>query len=545
MRTAICWLLNSTVLATCAVAQGSAPQWTSYVAPSIPGSTLTVISEVEGSAPNDVWAVGSYTAPLGGSFPTTSIVYPLVLHFDGVAWTQVSTPVTYYGSGPGTVNAFQSVRALAPNDVWVGGYFQTTLQVPFGSQGYLPYVLHWDGSTWTQVTLPAPYAGSGGTVAEIVGTATDLWFLGDALMTGASGSQSLAVHYDGTNFTQYSVPFPVGLSVGGEIGGGAYVASNDVWAVGGPGGIGGAGLTATPYVRRWTGTAWTVVTAPSGGTGHILSDVAAASPADVWACGGVVTSASSTQQPFFLRWNGSVWAVAPAAGTGSGLNIEATANGEIMTTGLGGAWVFSGSSWNLEAIPGPFTQLFVAQFGRAGTSTWAIASDIGVTPPQRYLLERAIPSVVAAQSFVRTPCAGIAPPLGLSAILAPTVGNTAIVEVGDPNGVAALTPGGTFTYWICSGAPAPNAPCGLLIPGAGFGGQPAELLVDLSPGAYAIVDSPKIWGGPSLPAWHTLTVPPIAGLAGFPFFTQAVLVDYAVVPPHAVLTSALDFIIGS
>ena len=91
---------------------------------------------VWGSGPNDVWAVGDAG----------------ILHWDGSAWTAVSSGTTAYLEG---------VWGSGANDVWAVGDVGT--------------ILHWDGSAWTSASSGTTFAlfgvwGSG---------ANDVWAVGD------------------------------------------------------------------------------------------------------------------------------------------------------------------------------------------------------------------------------------------------------------------------------------------------------------------------------------------------------------------------------
>jgi hypothetical protein len=98
-----------------------------------------------------VWAIGNQ-----GNDGYGGTVAGVVLHWNGVAWTTVDVP----GSGSDTmfsVPNLQDVIALAPNDVWiVGAAFHR------GLFRFVPYSLHWNGTTWQRAFLgAAPNDGRG------------------------------------------------------------------------------------------------------------------------------------------------------------------------------------------------------------------------------------------------------------------------------------------------------------------------------------------------------------------------------------------------
>ncbi|HKE48987.1 MAG TPA: hypothetical protein VKB52_13065 [Rhodanobacteraceae bacterium] len=98
----------------------------------VPGGTPGwSLATVDGVAADDLWAVGA------GSDGDMSLA-PYVLHSDGSGWT-----VTPDVPMPGDWIEFNALLPLAPDDVYMGGsWFSAT-------DGYGPLVMHWDGSAWT------------------------------------------------------------------------------------------------------------------------------------------------------------------------------------------------------------------------------------------------------------------------------------------------------------------------------------------------------------------------------------------------------------
>jgi hypothetical protein len=133
-------------------------------------AAVDVLEGVDGSAPDDVWAVGWSS----DGFGTDTIA----VRYDGASWAAADTPADA---------SLFDVRALAPDDVWV-----------VGSAGDPDLVderalaLHWDGSTWTQPALPVGGGRSG--LFGIAGTPGDLWAV------GYHHHGPLLVHFDGTRW---------------------------------------------------------------------------------------------------------------------------------------------------------------------------------------------------------------------------------------------------------------------------------------------------------------------------------------------------------
>jgi hypothetical protein len=99
--------------------------WTSQPEP----ATDALVNSVSATTPDNVWAVGS-TGQAG-----------VVVHFDGSAWTTVAVPLPQYG---GSVDN-NGVFAIATNDVWMTGYLEE-------DPGGMPLLYHYDGTAWTDVS---------------------------------------------------------------------------------------------------------------------------------------------------------------------------------------------------------------------------------------------------------------------------------------------------------------------------------------------------------------------------------------------------------
>ncbi len=97
-----------------------------------PSDVSSALAAVDARSSSDVWAVGGR-----GAFPPR----PLVLHYDGTAWTPRPLPPQQ-----GEVS-LADVAAPAPNDVWIAGSRYDTADHPFTA--------HWDGHAWKVVPLAA------------------------------------------------------------------------------------------------------------------------------------------------------------------------------------------------------------------------------------------------------------------------------------------------------------------------------------------------------------------------------------------------------
>ena len=143
------------------------------------GLSTEKLNAVSGKAANDVWAVGD------GKGLFTNQTFATILHWDGTHWSEricraassSNPPDSYEGGG---FNAYSTgVSAAAVNDVWA-----------VGVHGSGPMILHWDGKAWTAVTHPRafPNAAVLRTVATVSGGSA--WSVGLEIEVSPSSSVS-------------------------------------------------------------------------------------------------------------------------------------------------------------------------------------------------------------------------------------------------------------------------------------------------------------------------------------------------------------------
>ena len=281
--------------------------WT--VVPSPAPGAVSQLRGVRGTSPTDVWAVGEYFDS------TMNMIKTLILHWDGHAWTQVSSP------NPGsTDNELYGVRAVSGTNAWAVGYSVT------GSTDKT-MILHWDGNAWTQAASPTP--GTGAVLGAVAATSSaDAWAVGASFT--ASAVKTLTLHWNGTKWAQVSSP---NRSTDDELFGVRGTSSTDTWAVG-VSVIGGVDQT---LAMHWNGTKWTRVTTPDPGgdpggpaVSNDLIGVAGISASDTWAVG------SSGTETLILHWDGSAWTrvPSPARGTNAQLfSVAASSAGNMWAVG--------------------------------------------------------------------------------------------------------------------------------------------------------------------------------------------------------------------
>ncbi|MFK7986418.1 MAG: WD40/YVTN/BNR-like repeat-containing protein [Sandaracinaceae bacterium] len=119
---------------------------------------------VWGAAADDVWAVG-------GSARFPSMAEPTVIHYDGSSWSVVELPALERTG----VAAYFKVWGSSANDVYV-----------VGDAGV---VLHWDGTTWTEL-----FVGATDDLVALWGTGPD-----NIVAVGGRGN-GIVSHWDGSEW---------------------------------------------------------------------------------------------------------------------------------------------------------------------------------------------------------------------------------------------------------------------------------------------------------------------------------------------------------
>ena len=250
-------------------------QWDIIPSPS-PDQQFNELRGIAALSANDVWAVG-----FRGGTKSDTPIETLILHWNGSAWTQVTSP-----NISGGANQLFGITAISANDIWA-----------VGSSAGDPLAVHWSGSTWSVSPLEEGSGLSSEKLSGVSGKASnDVWAVGDG--KGVFTNQTFATirHWDGACWTEKvchaasSSNPPDGYEGGGPdayFTGVAAASVNDVWAVG----VHGSG----PMIMHWDGKAWTAVTHPRAfPNAATLNAVATLSGAGAWSVGVEIEVSSSS-----------------------------------------------------------------------------------------------------------------------------------------------------------------------------------------------------------------------------------------------------------
>jgi hypothetical protein len=252
---------------------------------------------------------------------------PVIDSWNGTSWSQATVPAP-----SGYVADLTAVSASGASDAWAVGY--TTPDLVSAT----PWAMHWNGSTWSTEGSATAALISGSQLTGVADISpTDAY----AISYNPVDSLSQVIHWNGSTWSVVAVPQPgttetapydlydvtslTAISADGP---------DDVWAVGGYFPQGTSLLK--PYALHFNGTTWSVATLPqvSGASRtaqYEFGSVVANSPTDVWAVGETyqspVTSAASATASSTLieHWNGTAWSVVPSPSPGTRANLTGVA----------------------------------------------------------------------------------------------------------------------------------------------------------------------------------------------------------------------------
>jgi len=217
------------------------------------------------------------------------------MHWDGMTWTHIPSP-----SIPNTLNVLRGVTAIAPNDVWAVGYYWDN---PSSSNNQT-LAMHWDGTQWTIVSTPNTTRETSFFAVDAL-SSNDVWAVGEYWNNGA---RTFTAHWDGAQWNP--VYGPSLNTLDDDLYAVVAIAPNDVWAVGDkiPSGVNQFDQTLTLH---WDGTQWVNVPSPNiDARNHYLWGITATASNDVWAVGEHWINNGNDEEPLVLHWTGNAWSIA-------------------------------------------------------------------------------------------------------------------------------------------------------------------------------------------------------------------------------------------
>jgi alpha-tubulin suppressor-like RCC1 family protein len=244
-----------------------------------------------------------------------------------------------------------SVSADSGTDIWAVGTRQR-------KQVVTTYVVHGDGSTWSQVPAVNPSRRDTAFTAVHAIAPDDVWAVGSYRV--GTTTYPLTEHWDGTSWTKVAAP-----GATAELSAIYAIAPDDLWAVG----------QTTPQfgypdnvVEHWDGKSWTSyqVSNPRWAE-QLMTGVAAVSHSNLWTVGYGLTDEEGNTHPVTWHWNGKIWRQVHPAHSEYMRGIDATPAGDLWAAGDEGRYGsestriehYADGSWKLAKAPSPGAHAFV------------------------------------------------------------------------------------------------------------------------------------------------------------------------------------------
>ncbi|MGV1047939.1 MAG: LamG-like jellyroll fold domain-containing protein [Solirubrobacterales bacterium] len=339
-------------------------KWTTQELANVAGGYEGVLYGVACPSASSCLAVGSYKKePSFTEAPQAEI-------WNGTNWSAKALPV------PAEAQLTKAVSISCPATnfcVAAGTMFDP--HTPGGPLFIDGYLVKWDGSNWTQWTVPLPAGGLGAILTSVSCTSsTNCWAVGNAIGPTTNDAFAYAYRWNGTQWTSQVLP-KVGTTNFGRAESVSCTSTTACTAVGiykDPAG------KVTPNAYRWDGTQWKVETlpAPSGTEGALRA--VSCSSATVCEAVGVTTN---PQSPYFAdRLRSGAWDVqttpVPSSAKMTGdyaLNgISCAGEGECTAVG----W-FTPEEEVINNHRRPFAETFSKTLGASSGPTAAYAFDEG------------------------------------------------------------------------------------------------------------------------------------------------------------------------
>ncbi|HKP52798.1 MAG TPA: hypothetical protein VJ183_09095 [Chloroflexia bacterium] len=259
---------------------------------------------------------------------------PLLYHWDGTSWTRISLEKPISGEDSLQVH---DIVATSTNDVWVVG---NTMNSTYISR---PFALHWDGAQW-EATLKFPGLGdNSGLYSAVAISPDDVWAMSDS---------SHISHWDGSQWSSVSPSYALdraGLRLWEVIG----LGRDTVWTVKAD------GLQSGPTLNiPWAGEiSDRLLRMGDQAYSYAPSAISALRHDDIWAVGNYKVNDYNLQGGI-VHWDGKTWKMVPSlfvGGYGELHDIKAISPSDVWAVGeeRGRALVlhWDGAKW--ERVPGP------------------------------------------------------------------------------------------------------------------------------------------------------------------------------------------------
>jgi hypothetical protein len=280
----------------------------------------------------------------GETCNATACTQAYLLEWNGSSWTQMPLPALNGSTD------IASVSASGPTDVWATG--QTCNYVKYTCKILL---LHWNGSAWSKTSLPASINDTYPDIYAVDDISpTDAWAVGENFLG------SLALNWNGHKWSNVPSPGTDGFTEGFDAVSGIPTTS-EIWTI--------ESASGGQLMEKWNGTTWRGFSLPGFVSGGYSTDdydgVGASSTTNAWVV-GFGSSKTGTQPALTARWNGKSWSHVATPNTHPddelfGVTAPSTTDAisvgvgfsELQPTAKGLVYTWSGTSWAQTKVPTP------------------------------------------------------------------------------------------------------------------------------------------------------------------------------------------------
>jgi len=190
---------------------------------------------------------------------------------------------------PAVVQAsLSSVTGISPTSVWaVGSQPGADTAHPRG------LVMHGDGTTWTEVAVPAPAVPAGGSwqLSHVTSTAGQVWAVGTTTSADSASQHSFVLHFDGATWSVATLPDLGPAYSYDTLYGIAAASPTSVWVTGS---ASTGNQRSVTFAEHYDGAGWTLTPTPSPAPSSGLAAVAT-NGATTWSVGSTTTSSGAFQ----------------------------------------------------------------------------------------------------------------------------------------------------------------------------------------------------------------------------------------------------------
>jgi hypothetical protein len=360
LAVAVCLIAGALLVA--AAPAGATAAWSIVPSPRPPGYAPVVLNGVSCPSPTNCFAVG-YAYP-----PNTGLINPLVEHWNGHAWSIMTSPkpraadssylngvscssttscfavgYSQFGSAPYAYKTLverlvghQWSIVTSPNPTGSANSFLNAVSCRGTScfaVGFtrLPHsrtlVEHWAGNSWSIVTSPNPAGSRSASLGGVSCPSTTSCFAAGSA-DFSSGYKTLMEHWNGHTWSVLTSPTLTSAGVGTL----SCSTTTSCFAVGS---YFGGGVDKS-LVERWNGHTWSIITSPNpaGATGTVLVGVSCPTPTHCFAVGESSYEVffgklpyGTTEKTLVESWDGHAWSIMRSRNPSPGGFRETVLNG--------------------------------------------------------------------------------------------------------------------------------------------------------------------------------------------------------------------------